>query len=114
LTIATANRVVDEAFCVTHTDAVPGEYVRLAVSDTGSGMDEATLGRIFEPFFTTKEVGQGIGLGLAMVYGAVRQNGGFITVTSAPGEGTSFEIYLPRHSADAARMEDGGSGAHKK
>lgn len=110
LTVATANRTIDAPFCVTHTDAEPGEYVRLAAGDMDSGMGEATIARIFEPFFTTREVGQGTGLGLAMVYGAVRQNGGFITVTSAPGQGATFEIHLPRHSGGAARTEDGGSG----
>ena len=96
LTIATCNCVIDADFCASHTDAVAGEYVRLAVTNTGSGRDAATVGRIFEPFYTTKEVGKGTGLGLAMVYGAVTQTGGFITVASAPGVGTTFEVYLPR------------------
>jgi CheY-like chemotaxis protein len=97
VTIATANVVADAAFCAQHAEAVPGDYVRLSVRDTGCGMDEATLARIFEPFFSTKGVGQGTGLGLATVYGAVRQNQGLVTVASALGEGTTFEIYLPRH-----------------
>lgn len=95
--IATANMVADAAFCAQHAEAVPGDYVRLSVRDTGCGMDEATLARIFEPFFTTRGGAGGTGLGLATVYGAVKQNQGFVTVASALGEGTTFEIYLPRH-----------------
>jgi PAS domain S-box-containing protein len=97
LVISTANSRIDEVFAATHANAVPGEYVLLTVSDTGCGMDAATLAQIFEPFFTTKDVGKGTGLGLSMVYGAIRQNGGYVTVASEPGRGTTFEIYLPRY-----------------
>lgn len=100
ITIETANSTVDEEACASRSDAVPGDYVRLSVSDNGSGMDEETLKHIFEPFFTTKEVGQGTGLGMATVYGIVRQNQGFIDASSQPGHGTTFRLYFPRFSGD--------------
>jgi CheY-like chemotaxis protein len=101
VTIETGNAVLDESYCRVNPGFVPGEYALLAVSDTGSGMDKETVSHIFEPFFTTKEIGKGTGLGLAMVYGIVKQNRGFINVHSEPRHGTTFKIYLPWCQAEA-------------
>lgn len=96
--IETQNTGIDETYCAEHADFSPGEFVRLVVSDNGTGMDRETLANIFDPFFTTKPQGEGTGLGLATVYGIIRQNGGFIHVYSEPGQGSSFAIYLPRYA----------------
>lgn len=96
ITIETGPAVFDEAYCAGHVGFLPGEFVFLSLTDTGCGMDKEMLSRMFEPFFTTKEMGKGTGLGLAMVYGIVGQNNGFIDVESEKGKGTTFRIYFPK------------------
>ena len=113
ITIETGSAVFDEAICYHHMDFIPGDFVMLSVSDNGCGMDRETLDKLFEPFFTTKGVGKGTGLGLSTVYGIVKQNGGFINVYSERDRGTTFRIYLPRHTDKAKQIPNDDKQMHR-
>ncbi len=106
ISLETSNITIDGTYNPERPECVEGDYVALTVSDDGCGMDRETLLNIFEPFFTTKTEGKGTGLGLATVYGIVRQNNGFINVYSEPNQGTTFRIYLPRYRAEASEIDD--------
>ena len=108
LRIGTANRTLDEAGAARHSGAAKGDYVVLAVTDTGVGMGPEVLAHIFEPFFTTKEIGRGTGLGLATVFGTLEQNGGFVDVASEPGAGSTFRVFLPRVPGEALQESPAG------
>ena len=107
ITIKTTNSFIDERYSASRPYVLlPGEYVQLSVSDDGCGMDPGVQSHIFEPFFTTKDIGSGTGLGLAMVYGAVKQNSGFITIYSEPGQGTIFNLYFPRVNEEVETIRE--------
>jgi len=112
LTVEAVNATIDDAYVRGYPEATPGEYVMIAVSDTGTGIAPEILGRVFEPFFSTKDETRGTGLGLSMVYGFVRQSGGHVRIDSEPGHGTTVRLYLPReHAPEAVAREAMSHGA---
>jgi len=104
LVLETRNVFLDDGYAAMNPDVTAGNYVMIAVSDTGSGIPADLIERVFDPFFTTKEVGKGTGLGLSMVYGFITQLGGYVRIRSAPGRGTTIMLYLPR-ATDAQTRE---------
>jgi PAS domain S-box-containing protein len=109
LTIEACNSFLDHDYCRVNAEVLPGQYVQMAITDTGMGMTDEVLNRAFEPFFTTKIVGQGTGLGLSQVYGFVKQSGGHVKIYSEPGEGTTVKIYIPRFIGDLPKEDAIGS-----
>ena len=109
LSVDVSRAHIDQAYCSLNPNARPGGYVCLSIADTGTGMDAATRARIFDPFFTTKPLGEGTGLGLAMIYGLIKQHGGHVTVYSEPGEGTTFHLYFPAAQVDSSSEEEARS-----
>jgi len=120
LILETKDILLDEAYCKSHVGAMPGDYVQMRITDTGCGMDEPVLEHIYEPFFTTKAAGKGTGLGLAMVYGIIKNHDGYIFCSSKPGEGTTFDIYFPVLHAEGEKRtaekknDQQVSGGHEK
>jgi CheY-like chemotaxis protein len=114
LTIETSNTRLDAETVARDRDMAPGDYIRIAVTDTGSGMTPDVVARAFDPFFTTKPTGQGTGLGLSMIYGFARQSDGYVKIASAQGKGTTVSLYLPRHDAveDAVASAEQANAAH--
>src|SRR5439155_10911984 len=115
LHIQTTNMEIDHAFTRDHPGSKAGSYVMLSIADSGTGMSPETIAHIFEPFFTTKKVGEGTGLGLATVYGVVKQSNGYIWVESAPSKGSNFQIYLPRHwETEQVSGAESKNGSHER